>query len=77
MKHFLLAVLATLSLTAQAQKETQTLVYSWTAADTAAGFYRTLAEESNKIQNKYTFTFFPTPIISFNWRRNKYYDKLL
>lgn len=61
MKHFLLAVLATLSLTAQAQKETQTLVYSWTAADTAAGFYRTLAEESNKIQNKYTFVFDAKP----------------
>jgi tripartite-type tricarboxylate transporter receptor subunit TctC len=61
MKHFLLAVLATLSLTAQAQKETQTLVYSWTAADTAAGFYRTLAEESNKIQNKYTFVFDTKP----------------
>jgi len=61
MKHFLLAVLATLSLTAQAQKETQTLVYSWTAADTAANFYRALAEESNKIQNKYNFVFDTKP----------------
>ncbi len=61
MKHFLLAVLATLSLTAQAQKETQTLVYSWTAADTAANFYRTLAEESNKLQNKYNFVFDTKP----------------
>ena len=61
MKHFLLAVLATLSLIAQAQKETQTLVYSWTAADTAANFYRALAEESNKIQNKYNFVFDTKP----------------
>lgn len=61
MKKLLLAFLATLSLTAQAQKETQTLVYSWTAADTAANFYRALAEESNKIQNKYNFVFDTKP----------------
>ncbi len=56
MKQLILVILATLSLTAQAQnRETQTLVYSWGAGDTAANFYRALAEESNKIQKKYNF----------------------
>lgn len=61
MKKLITIILATLAMTAQAQRETQTLVYSWTAADTAANFYRTLAEESNKIQNKYNFVFDAKP----------------
>jgi len=35
--------------------ETVTILYSWTASDQAANFYRLLAEESNKLQNKYHF----------------------
>lgn len=62
MKQLLVTLLMLVGLGAQAQqKETQTLVYSWTAADTAANFYRTLAEESNKIQNKYNFVFDAKP----------------
>lgn len=62
MKKLLACLLITLGVTAHAQqRETQTLVYSWTAADTAANFYRTLAEESNKIQNKYNFVFDARP----------------
>ena len=61
MKKLLAVVLATFALSAQAQKETITMYYSWTAADTAANFYRTLAEESNKLQSKYNFIFDAKP----------------
>lgn len=57
---FLSLFLTLLSVSAQA-KETITIVYSWTPADTAANFHRTLAEEANKIQNKYTFVFDAKP----------------
>lgn len=36
-------------------RETVTIVYSWNVGDAAMNFYRALAEESNKIQNKYQF----------------------
>jgi len=61
MKKLLAIVLATFSLSAVAQKETITMFYSWSPADTAANFYRTLADESNKLQNKYTFIFDAKP----------------
>ena len=61
MKKLLAVVLATLSLSVAAQKETVTMFYSWSPADTAANFYRTLADESNKLQNKYTFIFEAKP----------------
>lgn len=54
MKKLLAIILAVFAFSAQA-KETITIVYSWTASDNAANFYRTLAFESNKIQDKYTF----------------------
>jgi len=38
-------------------KETITVIYSWTAADTAANFHRSLVEEANRIQDKYNFVF--------------------
>jgi tripartite-type tricarboxylate transporter receptor subunit TctC len=53
-KIFLLMALLANVMTTQA-KETITLVYSWTAADTAANFYRALADEANSLQNKYAF----------------------
>lgn len=49
-------LLAALTFTATA-KENITIFYSWSAADTAANFHRTLADEANKIQNKYNFVF--------------------
>lgn len=49
-------VMATVAITATA-KENITIYYSWTAADTAAGFHRTLADEANKIQDRYNFIF--------------------
>lgn len=56
MKKLLASLLVSLSLAASA-KENITIFYSWSAADTAANFHRTLAEEANKIQNKYHFVF--------------------
>jgi tripartite-type tricarboxylate transporter receptor subunit TctC len=61
MKKILVAFLAAISLNAFANKETITLVYSWSPADTAANFYRTLVDESNKLQDKYTFIFDAKP----------------
>ena len=60
MKKILAILLASLALTANA-KETITIVYAWSPSDTAANFSRTLAEEANKIQNKYTFIFDTKP----------------
>ncbi len=39
------------------QRENVTILYSWNAGDVAANFHRALANESNKIQNKYNFIF--------------------
>lgn len=60
MKKLLAVLLATLAFNATA-KENITMYYSWSPSDTAANFYRTLAEESNKLQNKYTFIFDAKP----------------
>ena len=47
-------MLSTFALVASAT-ETVTIYYSWTAADTAANYYRALAESANKLQTKYNF----------------------
>ena len=60
MKKLLLLLALVSSLTVHA-RETITLVYSWTAADNAANFYRALVDEANKIQNQYTFVFDTKP----------------
>ena len=61
MKNLLLStILSVLSITAMA-KETVTIVYSWTPADTAANFHRTLVEEANRIQSQYKFVFDAKP----------------
>ena len=54
-------MLVAIAITPAIAKETITIVYSWTAADTAANFHRSLADEANKIQNKYTFIFDTKP----------------
>jgi tripartite-type tricarboxylate transporter receptor subunit TctC len=61
MKKLLAVALTTFCLSAQANKENIIMYYSWTAADTAANFYRTLADESNKLQSKYNFVFDAKP----------------
>ena len=60
MKKLMAILLATFSIAATA-KETITLVYSWTAADKAANYYRALTDEANKLQTQYTFVFDPKP----------------
>lgn len=55
MKHLLTAVLLALSMGAVQARETITLMYSWTAADNAANFYRALVMEANKLQSRYNF----------------------
>ena len=42
-------------------KETVTIVYSWTAADGPANYSRTIIEEANRLQDKYTFIFDTKP----------------
>lgn len=56
MKKILASLLAVVAFAATA-KENITIYYSWSASDTAANFHRVLADESNKIQNKYNFVF--------------------
>jgi tripartite-type tricarboxylate transporter receptor subunit TctC len=60
MKRLIVSLLAALSLSVTA-RETITIVYSWTPADTAANFHRSLAAEANKIQDRYTFVFDSRP----------------
>jgi tripartite-type tricarboxylate transporter receptor subunit TctC len=57
MKKILLSVFIMLSAIAAQAKENIVIYYSWGPGDVAAGFHRTLALESNKIQNKYNFIF--------------------
>jgi len=42
-------------------KENITIVYSWSAADPAANYDRTIIEEANRIQDKYNFMFEAKP----------------
>lgn len=56
MKKILATLLMAFALTAQA-KETITIIYGFSASDNAANYSRTLIEEANKLQNKYTFIF--------------------
>lgn len=60
MKKILATLLAAVSLTVAA-KENITIFYSWAPADTAANFHRVLADEANKIQDKYHFIFDARP----------------
>ena len=56
MKKILATLLMAFALTAQA-KETITIIYGFSVSDNAANYSRTLIEEANKLQNKYTFIF--------------------
>ena len=54
MKKIIAILLSTFALTA-ASAENVTIIYSWTAGDTAANYYRALAESANNLQSKYNF----------------------
>jgi tripartite-type tricarboxylate transporter receptor subunit TctC len=60
MKKLLAVVLTAFALTATA-KENITIHYSWSPADVAANFHRQLANEANKLQDKYNFIFDAKP----------------
>jgi hypothetical protein len=61
MKKIFLSLLLSLLSASALSKETITIVYSWSPADVAANFHRTLVQEANQIQNKYTFVFDSKP----------------
>jgi tripartite-type tricarboxylate transporter receptor subunit TctC len=61
MKKLFLSLLLSFLSASAISKEVVTVVYSWSAADVAANFHRTLVEEANRIQNKYTFVFDTRP----------------
>jgi len=61
MKKFIsILCLAMASIGAQA-KDTITIMYAYGPADSVANYHRTLANEANKIQNKYNFIFDAKP----------------
>lgn len=55
MKKLILSLVFSMVALSAVAKENITIIYSWTAADPAANFYRSLAESSNKMQDKYNF----------------------
>ena len=62
MLRFLAIILASLLLTSVVQaKETVSIIYSFSPADSMANYGRTIADEANQIQSKYTFVFDTKP----------------
>ena len=61
MKRALLGLFFSVLAFAATAKETITIVYSWTAADGPANYSRSIIEEANRLQNKYTFIFDTKP----------------
>jgi hypothetical protein len=53
----LLAILLSAAAISATARENITIYYSWSASDTAANFHRVLADEANKIQDRYNFVF--------------------
>jgi tripartite-type tricarboxylate transporter receptor subunit TctC len=60
MKKLLSLLFVLLSLTASA-KENITIFYAWGPGDSVANYHRTIANEANKIQDKYNFVFDTKP----------------
>jgi tripartite-type tricarboxylate transporter receptor subunit TctC len=61
MKKLLATLFAALSLTAAQARETITIFYAWGPGDSVANYHRTIANEANKIQDKYNFVFDTKP----------------
>lgn len=61
MKKILIALAVSLAAFSAQARDTITLLYSWTASDNAANFYRALADEANRIQDQYKFLFDTRP----------------
>lgn len=60
MKKVLAILVAAFALSAQA-KENITIFYAWGPGDSVANYHRTIANEANKIQDKYNFIFDTKP----------------
>jgi len=61
MKQLLTAFLFLIFTTATQAKETVTIFYAWGPGDSVANYHRTLANEANQLQDKYTFLFDTKP----------------
>jgi tripartite-type tricarboxylate transporter receptor subunit TctC len=60
MKKLIAILMATFALAATA-KENITIFYAWGPGDSVANYHRTIANEANKIQDKYNFVFDTKP----------------
>jgi tripartite-type tricarboxylate transporter receptor subunit TctC len=74
MKKLLTAVILTAAALSATAKETIQIIYGFSPADNAANYSRNLAEEANKIQDKYNFVFDAKPgagqVVAFNYVKN-------
>jgi tripartite-type tricarboxylate transporter receptor subunit TctC len=61
MSKILVALLASLTLTLSQARENITIFYAWGPGDSVANYHRTIANEANKIQDKYNFVFDTKP----------------
>jgi tripartite-type tricarboxylate transporter receptor subunit TctC len=61
MSKILVALLASLTLTLSQARENITIFYAWGPGDSVANYHRTIANEANKIQDRYNFVFDTRP----------------
>lgn len=61
MKKLLAMLLTAFAITAANAKENITIFYAWGPGDSVANYHRTIANEANKIQDKYNFVFDTKP----------------
>jgi tripartite-type tricarboxylate transporter receptor subunit TctC len=61
MSKILVALLASLTLTVAQARENITIFYAWGPGDSVANYHRTIANEANKIQDRYNFVFDTRP----------------
>jgi tripartite-type tricarboxylate transporter receptor subunit TctC len=61
MKIFIISIMMFVASAGVAAKEVVTIYWGWGPADSLANISRTLTDEANKIQNKYTFIFDTKP----------------
>ena len=61
MSKILVAFMAALVLTAAQARENITILYAYSAGDSVANYHRTIANEANKIQDRYNFVFDAKP----------------
>jgi tripartite-type tricarboxylate transporter receptor subunit TctC len=74
MKKILTTVILTAAALSATAKETIQIIYGFSAADNSANYSRNLAEEANKIQDKYIFVFDAKPgagqVVAYNYVKN-------